>query len=142
MKKRISLVLAFAAIIGIGGFQLEATNKGNVVNTAQQEVQTGFTVDKVVHDFGEIQEKNGNVDAVFTLKNNSKEALLINRVSATCGCTVPEWPKEPIAPGKTASIKVTYNPSGRVAPFNKAVTINTTGTPSRIVVRIKGVVVK
>ena len=59
-------------------------------------------------DFGTIKEANGNVSHVFKIKNTGDAPLVLTRVIASCGCTTPEWTKEPIAPGKTGDIKITY----------------------------------
>jgi hypothetical protein len=103
---------------------------------------TNITVDKTIHDFGTIEDK-GNVNAVFTVKNTAKVPILLSEVKASCGCTTPDWTKEPIAPGKTGKVTATYNPKGRVGPFEKSVTINVSigDKIQTIVVKIKGTVV-
>ncbi|GHT75493.1 hypothetical protein AGMMS50262_10950 [Bacteroidia bacterium] len=98
------------------------------------------TVDKTVHDFGTVSEDGGNISTVFIVTNNTNAPIVITGVRASCGCTTPEWTKEPIAPGKTGEVKATYSPKGRPGPFEKTVTITTDGDPDRIVVKIKGVV--
>jgi hypothetical protein len=100
-------------------------------------------VDKTVHDFGTITKENeGSVSAVFTVKNAAKVPIILSEVKASCGCTTPNWTKEPIAPGKTGKVTATYNPKGHVGPFEKSVTINiSVGDKTRtIVVKIKGTV--
>jgi len=99
-----------------------------------------ITIDKTVHEFGTIKEDDGNVSATFIITNNSKESILITNVVRSCGCTAPAWTKEPIEPGKTGEVTATYDPRGRRGPFDKTITIITTGNPDRIVVRIKGTV--
>ena len=58
-------------------------------------------------DFGTIKEADGKVSHTFEVSNTGDMPLVITRVIASCGCTTPEWPKEPVAPGKKAQIKVT-----------------------------------
>jgi len=99
-----------------------------------------ITVDKTVHDFGVISESGGNVSATFILTNNTDEAIVLTSVRASCGCTATNWTKEPIEPGKTGEVTATYSPKDRPGPFEKTVTITTTGNPEKIVVRIKGTV--
>ena len=98
-----------------------------------------------VHDFGSIQEENGKVTHVFEFTNVGNKPLTLTNVRASCGCTTPEWPKEPIAPKKSGYIKVTYNPSGRPGNFNKSITITyqvggTTDTKQQVI-NIKGQVI-
>jgi len=120
------IILAFA---GIG--LMAAT-------TAQDEKVV--TVDKTIHDFGTIAPTDGPQSAVFVVTNNTDAPVLITSVRASCGCTASEWTKTPIEPGKTGTVTAKYNPANQAGPFTKTVTIETTSTPDRIVVRIKGVV--
>lgn len=96
--------------------------------------------DKVVHDYGKIME-NGDGTCVFTLTNTGKEPLILNDAKSTCGCTVPEWTKAPILPGKSTEIKVKYA-TNRVGQINKSVTITSNASNSPIVLRIKGEVLR
>ena len=91
------------------------------------------------HDFGKIKQ---NVPAVyfFEITNNSNKPLVIESASASCGCTVPEYPKEPIVPGKTAKIKVQYN-AAAMGHFDKDVTIKLAGIEATKVLKITGEVV-
>lgn len=98
--------------------------------------------DKDVHDFGTIKEAAGKVTAVFSFVNKGKTPLVVSRVQASCGCTTPEWTKEPVAPGSTGFIKAIYDATGRVAPFDKNITVYSNGDPAVLVLHIKGEVVK
>ncbi len=73
----------------------------------------------------------------FTFTNTGKEPLIIEKAKGSCGCTVPEWPKEPIAPGETATIKVNYDEK-RVGPYTKSITITSNARTSPKVVKVKG----
>jgi hypothetical protein len=75
------------------------------------------------HDFGKIKEDAGPANFNFNFKNTGKVPLVISTVSASCGCTTPEWSKEPVLPGKSGFVKVSYNPMGRPGSFNKTITI-------------------
>ena len=72
-------------------------------------------------DFGKIQQ-NRPVTHNFEVVNNSKEAIKIDNVQASCGCTTPEWTKEPIQPGGSAFIKVGYNAAAE-GPFTKTISV-------------------
>ncbi len=92
-------------------------------------------------DFGEIPE-GPQATHEFKFTNPGKEPLILSNVRASCGCTTPSWPKEPILPGKDGTIVVTYNTQGRPGPFTKSITITSNSdTPNRVIT-IKGEVVK
>jgi len=81
-----------------------------------------FTDKNDTYDFGKVPE--GPVaEHVFEFKNVGKEPLIISNANASCGCTTPEWNKEPILPGKKGKITVRYNTQGRVGPIAKSVYI-------------------
>ncbi len=91
-------------------------------------------------DYGTIdQGADGNREFVFT--NTGKEPLIITNAKGSCGCTVPTWPREPIAPGETGVIKVKYD-TKRVGPFTKTVTLSSNAKTPTEVLHIKGVVKK
>jgi len=73
------------------------------------------------HDFGTIQEKDGDVTAKFEFTNVGDTPLLITRATATCGCTTPVHPKKPLRPGEKGEIVVTYHAKGRPGPFDKSI---------------------
>jgi hypothetical protein len=91
------------------------------------------------HDFGNVSEGN-NVFYDFIFTNTGTQPLIISNVDAGCSCTVPEWPKEPIMPGKTGVIKVSYNSKDRSGVFNKAIRISSNAEMPTKIIRIKGVV--
>ena len=109
-----------------------------VAMMAQEPVIT-FT--KTEHDFGKINEADGRVSVVFEFKNEGMAPLVLSNVRASCGCTTPTWTREPIEPGKTGSITVTYNPNGRPGRFQKTVTITSNATEPTKKVYIKGEVI-
>lgn len=82
--------------------------------------------DKLTHDFGTFPESEGVVSCVFTFTNTGDGPLVIHQAMATCGCTVPEYTEEPVLPGKTGTLKVTYNGVGRYpGHFRKAINVRT-----------------
>lgn len=76
----------------------------------------------------------------FIFTNKGKEALVLSNVKASCGCTTPVWPKEPILPGQEGKILVTYNTSGRPGPFTKTITITSNADEPNKVITIRGTV--
>ncbi|MEN9571992.1 MAG: hypothetical protein RL172_3223 [Bacteroidota bacterium] len=93
---------------------------------------------KEVHDFGDItQGKPVSVEFLFT--NSGNEPLLIADVATSCGCTASDYSKEPIAPGQSSKIKVSYN-AAAMGAFTKAITVNFQDAAAQKVLTIKGVV--
>lgn len=111
-----------------------------------QEKKNGpmFKFKTETHDFGTLKE-GPNADYFFEFTNVGNAPLIIQNASASCGCTTPEWPKEPILPGKKGKIKVSYATQGRVSPFTKEVYIQSNAVNNnmgeRYELHIKGTVV-
>jgi len=126
MKK---LILAFGLVL--------AFSAGSIA----QELITGpaIELDKDVHDYGEV-DNGGDGTCEFTVKNIGTEPLIISKCKGSCGCTVPQCDKAPVAPGETSGIKVKYD-TKRTGPINKSVTItsNAVNEPTKVI-RIKGTV--
>ncbi len=87
-----------------------------------------LTFDKNDHDFGVITQGDV-VETIFTFKNTGKSELIITNATSTCGCTIPEWPKEPIPVGGEGEIKVKFNSAGKSNKVTKTITL-TTNTPN------------
>jgi hypothetical protein len=92
--------------------------------TPPNEIDKVAKFDKTEHDFGKLVE-GPQATTEFKVKNISNEPLTISNVQASCGCTVPSWTKEPIAPGATGTIKAIYNTQGRPGNFTKTLTVTT-----------------
>lgn len=93
------------------------------------------------YSFGEVAE-GPQVTHEFKFSNPGKEPLILSNVHASCGCTTPSWPKEPILPGKDAVILVTYNTQGRPGSFTKSITITSNSDTPNKIIYIKGEVLK
>lgn len=92
--------------------------------------------DKMVNDFGDIA-FNIPKTAEFTLTNSGKEPLIISSAKASCGCTSPKFSPEPILPGKSSVLSVTYNAASQ-GMFTKTITVITNADPNPVVLQIKG----
>lgn len=92
------------------------------------------------YDFGEMQQGE-SVTHDFILKNIGEADLIISAAKGSCGCTVPEWPKTPIAKGEDAIIKVTFNSAGKSGKQRKTVTLVTNAIPNTKVLTINGNVI-
>ncbi|MDO5571821.1 MAG: DUF1573 domain-containing protein [Bacteroidales bacterium] len=106
-----------------------------------QDKKAAITFSRTTHDFGDIEEENGKATTEFEFTNTGNAPLLITRTAASCGCTTPEYPKEPIAPGKKGVVKVTYNPANRPGAFQKQVYVYANTDPERSSLVIKGKVI-
>jgi uncharacterized protein (DUF58 family) len=104
---------------------------------AQLESGAKIEFTKEVHDYGKVK-YGANGTCTFEFKNTGNAPLIISKAQGSCGCTVPTWPKEPIAPGATGSITVKYD-TKRPGPISKQVTItsNAVNEPNKVI-RIKG----
>ena len=110
---------------------------------SSNKVQNGpeISFEKTVHDYGEIP-YNGNGDCEFVFTNTGNEPLILQKPKSSCGCTVPTWPKEPILPGESQSIKVTYRTS-KVGVINKTVTVTSNAVKNpTVVLKIQGKVLE
>ena len=131
MKK---LVLFIGILVMVAGMAHAQETK---VNTNGPEIE----FEKLVHDYGEIP-YNGNGECEFRFTNTGNEPLIIQKPKSSCGCTIPSWPKEPILPGESDAIKVTYR-TNRVGAINKSVTVTSNAkTNGTVVLRIKGKVLE
>jgi Protein of unknown function (DUF1573) len=90
------------------------------------------------HDFGSVVEDGGNVDTEFTFINKSGRAIRILTVQPSCGCTTPQWTREPIEPGQSGVIKASFDPRGKIGYFNKSIAVTTDYDGTTINLAIKG----
>ena len=104
---------------------------------AEEVVMPEIALDTDVYNFGEITQGE-SVSTEFILKNIGEAPLLIRSAKGSCGCTVPEWPREAVAVGESADIKVTFNSAGKKGKQNKTVTLVTNAIPSTKVLKITG----
>jgi len=104
---------------------------------AQDNAEIKF--DKVSHNFGTFSESDPVRECTFTFTNAGKAPLIINQAVASCGCTIPSYTKQPVAPGQKGEIKVTYNGKGKFpGHFKKTITVRTNGVPEMTRLVIEG----
>jgi hypothetical protein len=126
IMKKILAAFGTFALLTLGGFAQEAAPS-----------KASISFEKDVHDFGNMKQ-HGDASTDFKFTNTGTEPLIISNAKGSCGCTVPTWPREPIAPGESGVIKVKYD-SKRIGPINKSVTITSNASnESTKVIRIKG----
>ena len=126
MKKVIYLLGIMLLMAGAAKAQDEKTPNGPEIE-----------FEKVVHDYGDVP-FNGDGKCEFRFTNTGDEPLLIQKPKSSCGCTIPSWPQEPVLPGESDVIKVTYR-TNRAGIINKTVTVTSNAVnSSTVVLRIKG----
>jgi hypothetical protein len=120
---------------------MATTTAAGDAQMVQPEIPAGpttkMTFKYLEYDFGTV--KDGEVvrhDYQFT--NTGTEPLIIADAKASCGCTVPQWPKEPIQPGGSGKIRVEFDSKGKPGPQSKRVTITANTDPSPVYLTIKG----
>jgi hypothetical protein len=153
MKKHILLVLSICSallIAGCNSAEEKVTTDENAdlvdlvrnpISAAMEEVNPDELPDmkfeKEEHDFGTIQQGE-KVQYAFKFKNTGKMDLIITSAQGSCGCTVPNYPKQPLKPGSEATIDVTFDSAGKQGKQNKTVTLVTNCIPSTKVLTIMG----
>ena len=129
------VLLAFVLLLGTTVYAQQDTAKHVNPNAPKIKFK------EEAHEFGTIVE-GPQATYDFHFKNEGKEPLVLSNVRASCGCTVPTWPKEPVLPGKESVITATYNTQGRVGKFTKTITVESNADGGNKVVTITGEVIK
>ena len=131
MKK---LVLLIGILVMAAG--LVKAQDGKKTATNGPEIQ----FEQLSHDFGNV-EYGGKCEVEFKFTNTGNEPLIIQKPKTSCGCTASSWPKEPILPGASDAIVVTYKTTTKVGNFSKSVTVTSNAlVNSTVVLRIKGAI--
>ena len=145
--KQLILLLVSLALVSCNSSSDEKTITTDLVNSpltansnAEKVLTPNIEMLETSYNFGEIQQGE-SVTHDFILKNTGDADLIISAAKGSCGCTVPEWPKTPIAKGEEAAIKVTFNSAGRSGKQNKTVTLVTNAIPNTKVITINGNVI-
>jgi len=144
------LVLLANGIVFAGKKKKDATSdnatKTVVVPAKSDSASTATTLkaddmafENLTHDFNTVPE-GPDATCVFNFKNNGKEPIIIQKASPSCGCTVPSFSSEPVAPGATGTINVAYHTKGKPNPFTKTITVQSNAGTK--VLTIKGNVEK
>ncbi len=101
---------------------------------------TTIEFEKTTYDFGDVEE-GVRVTQVYTFTNTGDEPLIFSNARGSCGCTVPQWPREPIAPGETASITVEFNTKNKKGKRNQKVTLTGNTNPPQTFIYLTGNVI-
>jgi len=127
-------------------------NASSKIDTSKQKQRTKVSLDQVdttsdakmefeatEWNFGEITQGE-SVEYAFEFTNTGSEPLIITNAKGSCGCTVPVWPREPVAPGESGVVDVKFNSKGKKGKQNKKVTLTTNMVPSQMVLKVTGLV--
>lgn len=142
MKKNILALSLCFTFFAAGTFaQGNAKPGAQTSPVAENKNQPEIKFEAEEYNFGTV--KQGDmVTYEFKFTNTGKEPLVINEAHGSCGCTVPEWPKEPIKKGQTGTIKVAFNTAGKMGTQDKTVTITSNAKTTSKVLHLKGTVVE
>ncbi len=143
--KRIAWIIACVLLLGVGACNESASKKVNqekATENAEKKAaaSAAMSFDKTMHDFGNIEEGE-TVQTTFSFTNTGQSDLIIVDARGSCGCTVPDYPKNtPIAPGATGQIVVSFDSSNKPNMQQKTVTISANTASGRETLRIKAIV--
>ena len=133
MKKLVLLLGILVMTMGLA----KAQDEKKAVNNGPE-----IEFEQLNHDFGNV-EYGGKCEVEFKFKNTGNEPLIIQKPKTSCGCTASSWPKEPILPGDSESIVVTYKTTTKVGNFSKSVTVTSNAVNNgTVVLRIKGAIME
>ncbi len=133
MKKLVLLIGILVMTMGL----VKAQDEKKAVNNGPE-----IEFEQLNHDFGNV-EYGGKCEVEFKFTNTGNEPLIIQKPKTSCGCTASSWPKEPILPGESEAIVVTYKTTTKVGNFNKSVTVTSNAMVNNtVVLRIKGAILE
>ena len=132
-------VLRFVSVILLMITISAKAQPGRKTITLEADGQAFIKFEEVLHDFGNIVEGT-QATYEFTYINTGKAPLILTDVKPPCSCTTPEWPKDPLLPGKSAKIKVTFDSKGKPGSFSKTIEVKHNGESGRDYITIKGMV--
>jgi hypothetical protein len=142
----IQIIIQFATFMRIDNSMMKlsenkTTQGASPLKSMPDLPKTSIVFDSIFHDFGVIWDSK-KVYTKFRFTNTGKEPLMILSAEGSCGCTVPSWPKEPIAPGESNIIEISFDPGGKSGEQSKIVTITSNSEPSTSILTIKATIVK
>ena len=142
MKKIFIAVALLATLVSCTNNESKNEDVENTTEVVSATEDLGIIeFENPVFEFGTVKE-GAVVDHVFKFKNTGKAPVILAQVSASCGCTTPDYTKDPILPGKEGEIKVSFNSQGQVGLQQKIVTIASNAETPAMTVQLKGTVEK
>jgi hypothetical protein len=122
---------------------VDSANTSTVSGTADTVKASGaaITFATPVYNFGTIQ-RGEKISYTYKFQNTGTAPLIITNAQATCGCTIPEIPKEPVKPGQTGELKVVFNSAGKLGRQDKVITVTSNASPATEMIHLQGEVLK
>ena len=121
------ILISFSSLFGQGAHENDSS------------IFAQISMENEVHNFGDLNQGDKGVH-VFEFRNSGNAPLILNNVLSTCGCTVPEWPKEPIPADSTGTIKVVFDSTSKIGRQNKVITIRSNSKNGDYRLRISAMV--
>lgn len=141
-----NIILIVAVVVLSISCKESATSKVKTENVESAKIRdvnaenlAVISFDKASYDFGMINQGDV-IETNFVITNTGKSDLIISKASATCGCTIPDWPKEAIKPGDSAPMNVKFNSRGKKNKISKTITLLTNTKSGKETVKITGFV--
>ncbi len=149
------LLLSILIVLSINTYFIYHQTKSKIAETTESIIPTSVPAiksmpnlpkttlkfDSLIHNFGVIKDDKKQYHA-FEFTNTGKEPLMILGAEGSCGCTVPSWPRDPIAPGKSAKIEVSFDPNGKSGEQSKIVTVTSNTEPTTSILTITATIIK
>lgn len=140
MYSRHWLLVATVASISLSQLSCDNRRQAEAAQATVSEKQPKITfAERGIYDFGTLTEGD-TVEHVFSFTNTGEFPLIINNITASCGCTTPDWPHEPVAPGAKSSVRVRFNSRGKQGEQNKTITIFANTEPAMTDLQFKALV--
>ena len=133
MKSQITKYIFFILIFQNVILLAQQSNDVDTTSFAQISFET------TVHNFGDVNQGE-KVEQIFKFKNSGNVPLVLQNVLTTCGCTVPEWPKDPVVPGAEGELKVIFDSTAKIGRQNKVITIRSNSREGDFRLRISAMV--
>lgn len=127
--KKLSIAILFLLLVASSAFAQDKKDEA---------AKPIISFERLTHDFGKVYDGR-SVSYEFVFVNTGKTPLILSNVQPSCGCTTPEWPREPIMPGQKGKIKAIYTAGTFRGAFNKSINVSSNASQSPIQLIIKGV---
>lgn len=140
MRVKNLLFVAVLVSVGFGQFSCDNRQQAETSKAVVSEKMPRLTFAETgIYDFGALTEGD-TVEHTFAFTNTGQFPLIINNITASCGCTTPEWPREPVAPGAKSSVRVRFNSRGKMGQQNKTITVFANTDPAMTDLQFKAMV--
>lgn len=111
------------------------------LSVSAQQKGPNISFENESYNFGKIPESDGTVSYVYNFTNTGSDPLIIQHVQPSCGCTTPEWSRQPVVPGGKGFIRATFNPAGRPGSFTKTIAVTSNALQHTVVLKFSGEVI-